>query len=268
MRSIGPVATVGGMTAFGPLLRGWRERRRLSQLDLALSADVSARHVSFLETGRARPSRAMILRLAEVLEAPLESRNDLMEAAGFAAVYSSVPLDDDALAPVREALSRMMEGHAPYPALLFTRHWDVVDANEGGWAMFGAEAAGTNAIKLLLTDEALRRRVVNLGETLAAMLTRLRAESRHVGGDPRLDELAGRLAADPAVAAVAADDGVGPRHPFLPVRLRSDTGELAFFTATAEIGTAQSITLRDLHLELFFPADAATRAVFEAPKVS
>jgi transcriptional regulator with XRE-family HTH domain len=234
----------------------------MSQLELALEAEVSARHISFLETGRSRPSRPMILRLSEVLEAPLATRNDLLEAAGFAAAYSAAPLDDNALAPVRDALSRLMTNHSPYPALLFTRHWDLVDANDSGRVMFNGLDGGVNAIELLLTDAALRARVVNLGATLRAMAARLRAESRHVGGDARLDGLAVRLAEDPT-AANGGDDVTGPRHPFTPIRLRSDAGELAFLTATAELGTAESITLRDLHLELFFPADGATRAFFE-----
>jgi transcriptional regulator with XRE-family HTH domain len=252
-----------GRTTFGDLLRDWRERRRLSQLDLALSADVSARHISFLESGRARPSRAMIGRLAEVLDTPLAHRNELLEAAGFAAVYSRAPLQDEALAPVRSALVRMMRNHLPYPALLFTRHWDIVDANETGRAMFGGSPPGTNAIEQLLTDAALRERIVNLPETLRGMIARLRAESRHVGGDARLDDLAGRLAADPLISGTAEHDDATQRHPFLPVRVRSDAGELVLFTATAELGTAQAISLRDLHLELFFPADDATRMYFQ-----
>ena len=235
----------------------------MSQLELALEADVSARHISFLETGRSRPSQPMILRLAEVLEAPLATRNDLLGAAGFAAAYSAAPLADDALVAVREALTRLMTRHEPYPALLFTRHWDLVDANAPGRAMFDGLDGGANAIELLLTDAALRERVVNLGATLRAMSTRFRAESRHIGGDPRLDDLAARLAADPTAIAAEDEETIGPRHPFTPIRLRSDLGELAFLTATAELGTADSITLRDLHLELFFPADEATRAVFE-----
>lgn len=258
------MATAGRQdTTFGELLRGWRERRRLSQLELALSADVSARHVSFLETGRARPSRAMIQRLAEVLDAPLAQRNDLLEAAGFVAAYSRAPLDDDALAPVRDALARLMRSHMPYPAILFTRHWDVVDANEMGRALFGGSPTGANAIELLLTDPALRGRVVNLAETLQGMITRLRAESRHVGGDSRLDALVARLAADAAVTGSPDEAYLGQRHPFLPVRVLSDAGELLMFTATVEIGTAQAISLRDLHLELFFPADASTQTYFE-----
>jgi transcriptional regulator with XRE-family HTH domain len=249
--------------SFGHLLRDWRERRRLSQLDLALDADVSARHLSFLETGRARPSRRMILRLAEVLEAPLVSRNELLDAAGFAPAFSSAPLEAEELAPVRDALARLMDGHAPYPALLFNRHWDLVDANDAGRLLFGDPATGTNAIDLLLTDQALRSRIVNLAETLRSMATRLRAESRHLGGDPRLDALAARLANDPAVVeGTDADADAAPRHPFTPIRVRTDAGELAFLTATAEIGTAESITIRDLHLELLFPADATTRAAF------
>lgn len=248
---------------YGDVLRDWRERRRMSQLDLAQTADVSARHVSFLETGRARPSRPMVHRLAEVLDAPLEERNEMLEAAGFAPAYSRAPLDDESLAPVRGALLRLMHNHLPYPALVFTRCWDLLDANETGRALFGGSPAGTNAIELLLTDSALRGRIVNLAEMLAGMIDRLNAESRHAGGDARLDGFVARLAADPALAGRTNVDDGGPRHPFLRVRVRSDTSELVMFTATAEIGSARAISLRDLHLELFFPADEQTQTFFE-----
>jgi transcriptional regulator with XRE-family HTH domain len=250
------------MSSFGLLLRDWRQRRRMSQLDLALEAEVSARHLSFLETGRARPSRPMILRLAEVLEAPLAARTDLLRSAGFAAAYSAAPLDDESLAPVREALLRLMTNHAPYPAMLLTRTWDLVDANQSAHVMFGGAAAGTNAIELLLTDGALRSRVLNLAEVMRAMVIRLHAESRVAGGDPRLDALAKRLGNDPMLVDDPDTDRIGPRHPFVPIRLRRDGSELALLSATAEIGTAESVTVRDLHLELFFPADEVTRDYF------
>jgi transcriptional regulator with XRE-family HTH domain len=248
---------------FGSLLREWRERRRMSQLELALSADVSARHVSFLETGRARPSRAMILRLTEVLDTPLANRNDLLEAAGFVAAYSRAPLDDAALAPARNALTRVMHNQMPYPALLFTRHWDIVDANLTGRMMFASPESGANGIELFLTDTVLRDRIVNLAETLRGVMGRLSAESRQTGGDPRLDHLVERLGADPAIAAGSDDDQPAPVEPFLPIRIRSEAGDLSLLTATAELGTAQAIALSDLHLELFFPADAATERYFE-----
>lgn len=246
------------------MLRDWRDRRRLSQLELALSADVSARHISFLETGRARPSRAMVLRLAEVVDAPLAERNEMLEAAGFAAAYSRAPLDDVSLVPVRDALARLMHDHMPYPALLFTRQWDIVAANEAGQALFNGSPEGANAIELLLADESLRDRIVNLGEVLHGMVIRLRAESRLSGGDERVDRLVAQLTADPALGASSDPGDLPAAHPFLLVRVRHPGGELALFTATAELGTAWSVTLRDLHLELFFPADAATQAAFEA----
>jgi transcriptional regulator with XRE-family HTH domain len=255
-------STANSPTTFGSLLREWRERRRLSQLELALTAEVSARHISFLETGRARPSRAMVLRLAEVVDAPLAERNEMLEVAGFAAVYSRAPLDDVSLAPVRDALSRLMYNHMPYPALLFTRHWDVVAANDAGQALFGGSPEGINAIELLLSDDVLRQRIVNLGEVLHGMVSRMRAESRLSGGDARLDGFVARLSADQALVGAAGLDDYSPEHPFLRVRVRHPAGELALFTATAELGAAQSVTLRDLHLELFFPADDATRSTF------
>lgn len=249
---------------FGDMLRDWRARRRLSQLELAMSADVSARHISFLETGRARPSRAMVLRLAEVVDAPLAERNEMLEAAGFAAAYSRAPLDDETLEPVRDALARLMHNHMPYPALLFTRQWDVVAANESGQALFNGSPEGANAIELLLADEGLRHRILNLGEVLHGMVSRLRAESRLSGGDQRIDRLVARLIADPALAGAKAPDYLAPAHPFLLVRVRHPAGELALFTATAELGTAWSVTLRDLHLELFSRLTRSPRRPFEA----
>ncbi len=205
----------------------------------------------------------MILRLTEVLDIPLASRNDLLEAAGFVAAYSRASLDDAALAPARNALTRVMHNQMPYPALLFTRHWDIVDANDTGRMMFASPESGANGIELFLTDMALRARIVNLAETLRGVMVRLSAESRQVGGDPRLDHLVDRLAADPAIAA-RGDDQPAPVEPFLQLRIRAEASELRLLTATAELGTAQAVALSDLHLELFFPADQATERFFEA----
>lgn len=254
-------AQAGAVSPFGALLKDWRERRRLSQLDLALSADVSARHVSFLETGRAKPSRAMIERLSEALDAPLPARNDFFEAAGFAPRYASAPLNEAALAPVRAALFRMMHNHAPFPAVLFTRRWDFIDANDAGRALFGAAAANENLMDRLENDDALRASILNWSEVARAMAQRLRADARRAGGDAQLETYAERLLANVAQPANDADHA-GARDPFIPVRLKFGETELSFLTAIVEIGSAQDITVADLHLELFFPADESTEQAF------
>jgi hypothetical protein len=179
------------------------------------------------------------------------------------AAFSRAPLDDVALAPARNALTRVMHNQMPYPALLFTRHWDIVDANLTGRMMFGSPESGANGIELFLTNTMLRDRIVNLAETLRRVMGRLSAESRQIGGDARLDDLVDRLAADPAIAARSSDDQPAPVEPFLAIRIRSEAGELSLLTATLELGTAQAIALSDLHLELFFPADTATERYFE-----
>ena len=249
--------------SFGDLLKDWRRRRRLSQLDLALAADVSTRHVSFLETGRAQPSRDMIARLSDVLEAPLGARNTLLEAAGFAPAYPRRPLEAEALAPVRAALERMMANHAPYPAILFSRRWDILDANPAGRALLGAAEPGANVIELFADHPEMRALVLNWADVAQAFLVRLTDDSRRAGGDTDLDALAARLAdtIDPhdLDAPTAAGD------PFIPVRLRAGdgTGELSFLTAVVEINGAQELTVSDLHLELYFPANPQTAQAFE-----
>jgi transcriptional regulator with XRE-family HTH domain len=177
--------------AFGDVLRDWRRRRRLSQLDLGLEAEVSARHLSFLETGRAKPSRVMVDRLADGLDMPLDARNALLVAAGFAPRYRAGRWEDEALAPARQAFERVMAGHAPYPAILFDRHWTALDANAAGWLLLGGPGEGINLIERLIEDETLRAQVLNWAEVGPFM----RAESRHAGGDAVLDDYADRLTA-------------------------------------------------------------------------
>jgi len=180
------------MTAaqFGTHLKDWRRARRLSQLDLALMADVSARHVSFLETGRARPSRDMVLRLARTLEVPLKERNDLLSAAGFAPAYRARDLSDAELTPLRHAIEHLLAGHDPYPAYVLDRTWDLVDANVGARRLLGgllpADApadARPNMVRLLLKPGPLRDAMVNWDEVARLTLLRLRREVRDTGGD-------------------------------------------------------------------------------------
>ncbi|MFY0638055.1 helix-turn-helix domain-containing protein [Maricaulis maris] len=244
---------------FGPCLRDWRQRRRYSQLALSLEANVSARHISFLEGGRARPSRAMVQTLAECLDIPFEARNTLLAAAGFMPVYARTPLEAGQLEPIRQALTRMMHAHTPAPALILDSRWTVLDANLTGALLLGADWQTDNClIDRLVNQPDLRAPILNWPEVAAVMATRLRAESRQAGGDTGLDALAARL--EP-FAANPAD--VDPDQPILTLRYATPLGELTLFTLVAELSSAQDLTLRDLRLEIFLPADEDSRAILD-----
>ena len=260
--------TMTTMRPVGELLRGWRERRRLSQLALALEADVSARHVSFLETGRARPSREMLLRLAERLDVPLRDRNALLLAAGYAPAYPERGLDDPALRAAREALDRVLAGHEPYPALAVNRHWDLAATNRAVGPLLtgvGPELLQppVNVLRLSLHPAGLAPRIANLGQWRSHLLERLRRQIE-VAADPVLAALLEELRGYPAPEG--ADDPVeSSRDPYgagvaVPLRLRTEHGVLAFLSTTMVFGTPVDVTLSELAVEAFFPADAATAA--------
>jgi transcriptional regulator with XRE-family HTH domain len=256
--------TVADRVPLGTLLREWRRRRRLSQLDLALEAGVSARHLSFLETGRSRPSREMVLQLAEQLDVPLRDRNQLLLAAGFAPAYGERGIDAPELEPVRAAIGLVLEGHEPYPAVVVDRWWDLVAANRG-IDLFTAGAAPelleppVNVLRLALHPDGAARRILNLGEFRAHLLDRLR---RHVAltADERLaalsEEVAGYPAPEPDHGATSGAEIV------VPLRLRAPGGggELRLFSTIATFGTALDVTVAELAIEAFFPADAETAA--------
>jgi transcriptional regulator with XRE-family HTH domain len=243
----------------GGLLRDWRQRRRLSQLDLALEAGVSARHLSFLETGRSKPSREMVLHLSEQLDVPLRDRNQLLLAAGFAPAYSERPLDAPDMAPVRDALDRILKGHEPYPAVVVDRHWDLAAAN-ASVQLFTRLAAPrlleppANALRITLHPEGMAPYIRNLPEWRAHLLDRLRRQIA-VTSDERLSTLYAELAAYPGGEAplAAHEPGIA-----VPLRIAIDNTELAFFSTIATFGTAVDITLAELSIEAFFPADQPT----------
>ncbi|WP_323762269.1 helix-turn-helix transcriptional regulator [Maricaulis sp.] len=244
---------------FGSCLRDWRQRRRYSQLALALEANVSARHISFLEGGRARPSRTMVQNLAECLDMPFEARNALLAAAGFAPVYARTPLESEHLEPIRQTLTRMMHAHAPSPALIFDARWRVLDANPTGALLMGGDwQVGTCLIDRLVDDPALRAPIRNWPEVAAVMTNRLRSESRQAGGDSHLDALAERLAPHAARPAELPTD-----QPILTLRYATPLGDLTLFTTEAELSSAQDLTLRDLRLEIFFPANRQSRELLD-----
>ena len=253
----------------GDLLRDWRQRRRRSQLDLAVEAEVSARHLSFVETGRSKPSRELLLHLAEHLDVPLRERNALLLAAGYAPVYPERPLDAGDMAPVRAALDKILAGHEPFPAVIVDRHWDLVAANGPAFAVLTDGVSPqlleppANALRVSLHPDGLAPRIANLAEYSAHLLTRLRREI-DLSGDVRLAALHDELRQYPGV-----DDG-SSAHPdpasllFVPLVLRTKSGELSFFSTLATFGTALDVTVAELAIEAFFPADKETEAALRA----
>ena len=254
----------------GPLLRDWRQRRRLSQLDVSTRAAISTRHLSFLETGRARPSREMVLHLAEELDVPLRERNTLLVAAGYAPVYQESPLDGDDMATVRETLQQLLTSHEPNPALVVDRQWNLVLANRAiGLMMTGVSEAllapPVNAMRVALHPEGLAPRIANFEEWSGHLLARLAREVTATG-DASLAALYDELAAYPGVSEreLAVPHGDGASRLMVTLRLKSPLGDLSFFSTIATFGTAVDITLAELSIESFFPADSATADTLRA----
>lgn len=255
-------------TAFGTVLKHWRAQRRMSQLDLGLTANVSARHISFLETGRAKPSRSMVVQLAETLDMPHDACNSMLTAAGYAPAFVARERDDKELQPLRSAFDWMLERHNPYPAIVIDRHWHLVELNKTASNFFGSAgiAPGASLIDALLESPELRASVENLGETLNHMLSRLRVENSQLGGDPGLEQAIKRLESDPLRKAVPlAANGNAPA--VISTRYRAGEITLSLFSTIAQFGTVQDLAIADLRLELMFPADETTRQVLEAMAV-
>jgi transcriptional regulator with XRE-family HTH domain len=255
------MATFPQAPRVGELLRSWRQRRKISQFDLSLDSAVSSRHLSFIETGRSRPSREMVLHLAERLEVPLRERNALLLAAGYAPIYGERSLADDDMALAREALDRFLAAHMPYPALVLDRTSTIVAANDAiaplleGVAPWLLEPPA-NGLRITLHPEGMAPRIANLPEWSAHLLHRL-ARRASITGDESLEQLYAELAAYPGVRSEAPAHDVAAEI-VLPLRLRSAAGELAFICTETTFGTAVDVTLAELSLEAFYPADDAT----------
>lgn len=250
---------------FAAALRRARAARRMSQLDLALTCDVSARHLSFLESGRARPSREMVLQLAHGLLLPLGSQNALLQAAGFAPVFPASPLDSAALGPFRAVLDEMIARHSPYPALLCDRHWTILDANPTARALLTPlhDGAGPMNVVRMLTDSPLAPvAIANYPEVLAEMTARIQLEALEAADDAVLHDQLEALQA--AAILHPYRTSALQRRPLAPVVLRTPGQDLGFLSTIAQFGTSQDVTIRDLRLELLFPADDATRAAMVA----
>jgi transcriptional regulator with XRE-family HTH domain len=249
----------------GELLRRWRERRRLSQLALAAEADVSARHLSFLETGRAQPSREMLLHLMERLDVPLRERNRLLLAAGYAPAYPERHLDDPALQAARQAIERVLAGHKPYPAHAVDRHWTLVASNDVAWPLLAGVdprllEPPINVLRLSLHPEGLAPRIANLEQWRAHILHRLQQQVES-SADPVLDALLTELTGYPAPNDGATEAPLRDLYEtgvVVPLRLRTAWGLLAFFSTITIFGTPTDITLSELAIEALFPADSTT----------
>ena len=246
----------------GDLIRQWRQRRRLSQLDLAIAANVSSRHLSFVETGRSHPTSQMILHLAEHLDVPLRDRNALLLAGGYAPVYPERTLAAPELRAVQGALARVLAGHEPYPAAVVNRWWELVDAN-AGIALFTGDVRPelleppVNVLRLSLHPDGMAPRIANLPEWRAHLLARLHRQAEATG-DPRLFSLYSELEAYPGGLG---DQGAQPPLPtdvVVPLRYRTAQAELSFLSITAVIGTPMDVTVEELAIESFYPADPQT----------
>ena len=251
-------------TPIGELLRSWRQRRNLSQLELALNAEVSSRHVSFLETGRSRPSREMVIRLAEELEIPLRERNALLLAAGYAPVYPERPLHAPEMDNVRQAIDRFLRAHEPYPAVVVDRYHNLLAGNDALDLLLAGVAPElleppANGMRVALHPQGMAPRTLNLPEWSAHLLQRVRREAQ-VTGDPQLAGLYDELSGYPGVQVAPARAELDPADIVLPLRLLDTDGEseLAFFSTLSTFGTAADITLSELAIEAFYPANAHT----------
>jgi len=244
----------------GDLIREWRQRRRLSQLDLAIAANVSSRHLSFVETGRSRPTSEMILHLAEHLDVPLRDRNALLLAGGFAPAYPERGLAEPELRAVRNALKRVLDGHEPYPAAVVNRWWELVDAN-AGIALFtrdvnpGLLEPPVNVLRLSLHPDGMAPRIANLPEWRAHLLARLHRQAEATG-DQRLVTLHQELEAYPGGQAPPPK----PTDVVVPLRYQAGRQQLSFLSITAVVGTPMDVTVEELAIESFYPADDQTAA--------
>src|SRR5262245_16118427 len=244
--------------AFGTLLRQWRARRGLSQLDLAVEADISSRHVSFIETGRSQPSREMVLRLARVLDVPLRGRNDLRVGAGFARVYRETGLEAPAMAQVRRALDFMLKQQEPYPAIVLDRHWNILRANDATGRLVErlldpavtAELGPPNAMRLMFHPRAFRPHLANWEATAAALIQWLHRDVVSGRADEETRRLLDELLTYPGVPQQwRALDLDASTAPFLAVEFQGPGVEMRYFTALTSLGTPHDITLQELRIE-------------------
>ena len=264
----GAHVTLTSAPPVGVLLRDWRTRRRMSQLELASEADVSSRHLSFVETGRSRPSREMVLHLAEHLDVPLRERNALLVAAGYAPTFPASDYNAPEMAAVRSAIDAVLAGHEPYPAILVDRNWTLIAANRAAALLVEGVAPELlappcNVLRASLHPEGLAPRIINIAEWAHHIIGSLRRQVA-VTGDEELRALEEELMGYAAQMNAAPEYSDPTGAVAIPVRLQSDDGVLSFITTIATFGTALDITLAELAIEAFLPADAVTAAAMHA----
>jgi transcriptional regulator with XRE-family HTH domain len=260
---------MGTIAAVGTLIREWRERRRLTQLALACEAEISTRHLSFMETGRSIPSREMILLLSAHLDVPMRERNVLLVAAGYAPCFSEKSLDDPGLAAAREAIALVLEAQKPYPAFAIDRHWTLVASNHALPDLYDGVSSAllqppVNGLRLTLHPAGLAPRIANLAEWRAHLLERLRHQI-DLTADRTLIDLMREVSDYPSPATRTPDHSAAiPYAVAVPFRVVTNRGLLSFFSTTTVFGTPVDVTLSELALECFYPADASTAEIVRA----
>jgi transcriptional regulator with XRE-family HTH domain len=257
--------------AVGDLIKDWRTRRRRSQMDLALDAGVSTRHLSFVETGRARPSPELVLSLAHHLDVPLRERNSLLLAAGYAPRFSQTPIDDPSMHRVRASMQRLLDAHDPYPGVVIDRQWNVVLTNRAAMGLTdGVDPTllgpPMNVYRLCLHPDGLAARTTNFTDWAAYLLQQLR-RSITLSGDPALQAILDEVMAYPNVARIAplAEIAAWEDPPLLvPFRFETPLGEISLFTTITTFGTPLDVTIDEIAVELFFPSDDASDTLLRA----
>jgi transcriptional regulator with XRE-family HTH domain len=261
------------VAGFGEHLRAWRQRRRLSQLDLAAEADISTRHLSYVETGRANPSREMVLRLTARLEVPLRERNAFLVAAGYAPMYRETRLDEPAMAAAKQAVEMILSSHEPFPAMAIDRHWNLVAANRMLRHLLTDVDASllqspVNVLRLSLHPRGLAPKIVNLAQWRAHLFERL-SHQIAASGEPALIALLGELRNLPLPVADAQEHLQGEHMGVaMPMKFRTSAGVLSFISTTTIFGSPLDVTLQEIALETFFPLDEFTRQALRSVAAS
>ena len=253
-------------SSIGAFLKQWRKQRRYSQLQLSLEMDISSKHVSFIETGRSIPSREMILKIGEFLFLPKREINRGLYLAGYAPVYTDLPVDHENLKPVFFAIDKMIENHMPYPALVLNQNWDVEKANESAYQLLSEAGYSShkNLIEALILDNPKTSNVVNWHETALAVLARLRYEISVSGGSSRLEELENNLSL--CLPQDINANSVCEKQAVPSTKFRMGSDELSFFSIISQLSTIQDVTVSEFRVELMFPADEVTKEFYMESK--
>lgn len=246
----------------GVIIRKWRKARMRSQLHLSLEMGISAKHISFIETGRSVPSRKMIVKIGEFLNLPKREINTALYSAGYAPVYTELSFDDNRLKPVFDAIDQMIANHMPYPAIVMNQSWNIINANESAKSLMSelGFSGYENLIEALIHDNPEKSKITNWHETVAGVLARLRHEISMQGGSDRLDDLEKRLNLCLSPNADVID--IIDSQPFLSTKLRVYDKELSFFSIISQLSTIQDITVSEVKIELLFPTDERTREFY------